>query len=568
MKMTNQKQKILITSALPYVNNVPHLGNLIGCVLSADVYARFQRLYGNDVLFVCGTDDYGTASEIKARESKVTCPKLCQKYHDEHKKIYDWFNINFDVFGKTSTPNPKANIKWTHTQICHSIFQDLVSNDYVMEKEIEQLYCTEIESFVADRYIKGQCPKCLEQDIDGSQCNKCDQLYPATELINPYYKFNEKYKLQIRKTNHLFLRLPKFKSQLTDIWLHQGKWTQVANNITLSWLSNELLDRCITRDLKWGTPVPDTEKFGSKYQDKVFYVWFDAPIGYISITANEYPSTWKEWWMNPSVKLVQFMAKDNVPFHSVIFPSILKGSGKPYNIVNDLSAIDYLNYEGGRFSKRNGIGVFGDNAIDSGISSDIWRFYLLKIRPETNDSTFDWLDFEQKINSELVNNFSNLVHRVLSLTFKNFGKIPEIVDFKPFNKLNRKYLSILLEYTQAFQNLELRRAQNKFLEFSGKCNLFLDDHEPWKQLKENPKHAENSLAIMCHFIICLSVMIQPFIPECSEKIQSYLNLSHQKFILEPNSFFNHVIRKPKIIFKRLSIKDNNRLSAFIKKCSS
>ena len=548
--------KILITSALPYVNNIPHLGNIIGCVLSADVYAKYQRIIGNDILYVCGTDEYGTATETKAKELGVSPRDICNRYHLIHKEIYEWFNIEFDVFGRTSTENPKTDI-WAQTELCQDIFKDLANNGHIIEKEVEQLYCTEINKFLADRYIKGKCPHCGYEDANGDQCDKCSKLYASTELINPYYKLNKEYKLEVRRTNHLFLRLSNFKEKLSDWWLQQTEWTKIANNITKSWLS-DLQDRCITRDLDWGTPVPETKQFGNKYKDKVFYVWFDAPIGYISITANE-REDWKDWWMNPNTKLVNFMAKDNVPFHSIIFPATLMGTGKEYNLVNKLCAIDYLNYEDKKFSKSNNIGVFGDDAINSGICSDLWRYYLIKSRPENGDTCFTWEDFENKINGELVNNFSNLVNRVLNLTYKNFKEIPEVNDLKLFNELQTQYKNCIFDYKCNFNSIRLRDALNNFLDFSSKCNLFINNTEPWNKIKSHPEYVKNVLGILCHFLICLSVMGKPFIPECSRKIQEFLNISELKLDFDINKYKSNKIKKPDIIFKRLSESDIRKL---------
>ena len=552
--------KILITSALPYVNNIPHLGNIIGCVLSADVYARFQRLIGNDVLYICGTDEYGTATETKAKQLGITPREICNKYHNLHKEIYDWFNISFDVFGRTSTDNPKTD-NWNQTILCHDIFNDLVNNGYIIEKEIEQLYCSETKQFLADRYIKGTCPYCAYEDANGDQCDGCSKLYATTELINPYYKLNKEYKLEIRKSDHLFLKLGNFKEKLTEWWLQNNKnWSSVANSITKSWLTDDLQDRCITRDLDWGTPVPNTEQYGDKYKDKVFYVWFDAPIGYISITANA-RNDWKDWWMNPDTTLVNFMAKDNVPFHSIIFPAALIGTGKQYNLVDKLSAIDYLNYEDKKFSKSNNIGVFGDDAMNSGICSDMWRFYLIKSRPENGDSCFTWDDFLNKINGQLVNNFSNLINRILSLTYKNYKEIPEILDTKFFDNLNNEYLSLILSLQDDIAQIKLRDTLNKFLEFSSKCNLFINEHEPWNKMKIDPDNAKNILGILCHFLICLSVIGRPFIPDCCNKIQQFLNIKHDDIILDINKFKNTKINKPDIIFKRIPETEINILKS-------
>jgi len=549
-------ERILITSALPYVNNIPHLGNIIGCVLSGDVYARFQRLTKKDVLYICGTDEYGTATETKAKEEGLIPRDICNKYNKIHKEIYDWFNISFDVFGRTSTENPKTD-EWEQTRLCHEIFNDLVNNGYVIEKEVEQLFCKETNQFLADRYVKGTCPYCGYEDANGDQCDGCGKVYPSTELKNPYYKLNKEYKLEIKKSEHLFLKLDDFRNELESWWMkNESNWTNVANGITKSWL-NDLQDRCITRDLEWGTPVPNTEKFGDKYKDKVFYVWFDAPIGYISITSNA-REDWKDWWMNHNTELVNFMAKDNVPFHSIIFPAALIGTKRGYNLVNRLAAVDYLNYEDRKFSKSNNTGVFGDSAMESGICSDIWRYYLIKSRPENGDSVFTWDDFESKINGELVNNFSNLINRVLNLTYKKCKSIPEIINIELFERLNLEYKKILDEYKRDFEKIRLKDAIGRFMEFSSKCNIFINEQEPWTKEKEE---ADQVLGVLCHFIVCLSIMCKPFIPDCSQKIQSFMNIEYNSFELEINKFKGVKINKPKIIFQRLSKQeiDNLRL---------
>ena len=354
------KRNIMITSALPYVNNVPHLGNIVGCVLSADVYARFARLMGYNTLFICGTDEYGTSTETKAVEEGLTPREICDKYNALHTEIYEWFKISFDKFGRTTTE--------TQTKISQEIFWDLYNSGHTSEASVEQLYCGNCDRFLADRFVEGQCPLCGFDDARGDQCDACGKLINAVELKSPRCKLCSKTP-SIRTSKHLFIELPKVEANL-NTWFHESseRWTSNARIIAKSWLKGGLQSRCITRDLKWGTPVPL-----AGYESKVFYVWFDAPIGYISITA-EYTSEWKQWWQNKDqVEYWQFMAKDNVPFHSVVFPSTLLGTGKPWTLVNRLMSTEYLNYEDAKFSKSRGIGVFGNDAKDTGITADVWR---------------------------------------------------------------------------------------------------------------------------------------------------------------------------------------------------
>ncbi|GFQ88973.1 methionine--tRNA ligase, cytoplasmic, partial [Trichonephila clavata] len=321
------EKNVLITSALPYVNNIPHLGNIIGSVLSADVFARYCRARGYNTLYICGTDEYGTATETKAIAMKVTPKEICDKYHKLHSEIYEWFNISFDYFGRTSTAK--------QTEIAQNIFLKLYTQDLVFVDSVEQLFCASCERFLADRFVEGICPLCQYEDARGDQCDKCGKLINAAELKQPQCKLCRATP-HLKSSKHLFLNLPKLEESVKkhlDKVTSTGHWSNTAKVIANSWLREGLKPRCITRDLKWGIPVP-LEGF----TDKVFYVWFDAPIGYLSITAN-YTDKWEQWWKQPDiVQLYQFMAKDNVPFHSIIFPACLIGSKDKYTVVNHLAA--------------------------------------------------------------------------------------------------------------------------------------------------------------------------------------------------------------------------------------
>lgn len=370
------ERNILITSALPYVNNVPHLGNIIGCVLSADIFARYSRMCGYNTLFVCGTDEYGTATETKAISENMTCKQICDKYFEIHNEIYCWFSIGFDYFGRTTTKE--------QTEIVQELFLDLHSQDFIDTQAVEQLLCQKCDRFLADRFVEGTCPHpgCNYEDARGDQCDNCGKLINAVELIRPRCKLCNTAPV-LRQSDQLFINLPKIEPKLRD-WIDSvdSLWTHNARTITKSWLREGLKQRCITRDLKWGIPVPL-----KGFEKKVFYVWFDAPIGYISITSR-YTKEWRQWWQptdaSSKVELFQFMAKDNVPFHSVMFPATLLGVNKGYTLVSRIISTEYLNYEDGKFSKSRGIGVFGNDARDTGIEADIWRFYLASSRPEGN----------------------------------------------------------------------------------------------------------------------------------------------------------------------------------------
>ncbi|XP_077053752.1 methionine--tRNA ligase, cytoplasmic-like isoform X2 [Siphateles boraxobius] len=509
------KRNVLLTSALPYVNNVPHLGNIIGCVLSADVFARYGRLRGWSLLFVCGTDEYGTATENKAREEGLTPQEICDKYHSIHASIYQWFQIDFDFFGRTTTER--------QTEIAQDIFWRLHERGFLLEDTVEQLRCESCERFLADRFVEGVCPHCHYPEARGDQCDKCGRLINAVELRNPQCKVCKETPV-IRSSKHLFLDLPKLEGELEQ-WLEKsigsGDWTANARHITRSWLRDGLKPRCITRDLRWGTPVPHED-----FREKVFYVWFDAPIGYLSITAN-YTDQWEKWWKNPQqVELYNFMAKDNVPFHSVVFPCSLLGAQDNYTLVNNLIATEYLNYEDTKFSKSRGVGVFGDMAQDTGIPSDVWRFYLLFLRPEAQDSAFSWADMAIKNNSELLNNLGNFINRAGMFVSKFFdGCVPEMLLNEDDKRLIAQVCWELQQYITLLDKVRIRDALKCILNISRHGNQYMQLNEPWKKIKggDDDRQRAGTVTGVCVNVACLlSAVLEPYMPTVSHTIRAQL----------------------------------------------
>lgn len=505
------KKRRLITSALPYVNNIPHLGNLTQ-VLSADAFARFCRSRGYDTLYVCGTDEYGTASETRALQEGISPRELCDRYHVIHRDIYNWFNIAFDRFGRTSDP--------IQTEITQGIFKEVEAAGYIDEKEIEQLYCPNCQRFLADRYVEGTCPHCGSSEARGDQCDSCQSLLEPTELIEPRCGVCGT-RPEVRKTRHLYLNLPK-ALPLLEKWMDEaserGFWAKNAVQMTRSWIRDGLKERCITRDLKWGIPVP---KPG--FEDKVFYVWFDAPIGYISITAG-YTGQWKDWWKNPDeVELFQFIGKDNIPFHTVIFPSTLLATGENWTMLHHMSSTEYLNYEGGKFSKSKGIGIFGNDVQETGIPADVWRFYMYYNRPEKSDVTFTWKDFQEKVNGELIGNLSNLVNRTLTFVKRFYdGKLPE-------GRINQTLAKAIIDQetviTDLLEHAEEREALRQIFTLSSMGNKAFQDGEPWKKRTEDPETAASLLRTLVYLIHDLAVMIEPYMPVASGKLLSWLGCS-------------------------------------------
>ncbi|TVQ24194.1 MAG: methionine--tRNA ligase [Spirochaetaceae bacterium] len=532
------KKRRLITSALPYVNNIPHLGNLIQ-VLSADVFARYCRLAGYETLYICGTDEYGTATETKAREEGITPKELCTRYYTIHKDIYDWFNISFDKFGRTSTDE--------QTEIVQSIFLKLYENGYINEQEIEQLYSEESDMFLADRYVRGTCPHCGYTEARGDQCENCGKVLDPSDLVDPRSALDNSRPV-MRKTRHLYINLPAILPKL-EAWMKEasvsGRWAHNALQMTHSWIRDGLKERSITRDLKWGIPVP-LEAFAGK----VFYVWFDAPIGYISITAT-HTSDWESWWRNPdNVELFQFIGKDNIPFHTVIFPSSLLGTHEQWTMLHHMSSTEYLNYESGKFSKSMGIGVFGNDAQETGIPADVWRFYMFYNRPETSDAVFTWDDFQEKTNGELIGNLSNLVNRTLTFVSRYYeGSMPQGAGSNPtfWAEVAEREAKI----TEFFEWAQLRSAFRAVFALSSLGNRHFQAGEPWKTRETDPDATAALLADLVYLVRDIAILIEPFLPETARRIAVFLGIEELTWSMLGTSEGITAVGRPEVLFRKL-----------------
>lgn len=439
--------------------------------------------------------------------------ELCAKYNKIHKDVYDWFEIDFDHFGRTPTDK--------HTEISQAMFKQLHENGYLKEKTAEQPFCETHGSFLADRYVEGQCPRCQYDDARGDQCDKCGHLLDPFDLGNPRCKLDGTTPVR-RETRHVHLLLDKMQPEIEQ-WLRpaveKGDWPKNSRIITESWLKEGLKDRGITRDLKWGVPVP-LEGF----ENKVLYVWFEACIGYPSITAN-YTPDWELWWRNPeNVQLYQFLGKDNVPFHSVIFPGCQLGTKQKWTMLHHLSTTEYLNYEGGKFSKSRGIGVFGNNAKQTGLSPDVWRYFLLKNRPETGDTQFEWRPFVESNNSELLAKLGNLVNRVVKLVAASYNStIPEFTVPESFNPHLEEITSTLRQYIKEMESVHLRAGVNTAMKLAEAGNLLIQANRLDNSLIANePERAAAVVGTVINLIYLLASVFEPYLPATSKSINEQL----------------------------------------------
>jgi methionine--tRNA ligase len=512
--------KILITSALPYVNGVPHLGHLVGCLLPSDVYARYMRMMGHEVLYVCGTDEHGTPSEVGAAKEGMDVADYCLKYHNRHKEAYDAFNLSFDYFGRTSSEQNR--------EITYHIFEQLDKNGLIEEESIKQIFSIDDNRFLPDRYVTGTCPHCGYDKARGDQCENCTKVLDPTELINPRSTISGSTNLEVRETKHLFLNLPKLEKQLAE-WVKSKEpfWPDVAYSIAQKWLKEGLRPRCITRDLKWGFPVP---KKG--FEDKVFYVWFDAPIGYLGITkqwADEKPGerNWKDWWLDAKdVYYVQFMGKDNVPFHSISFPATLLGTGENWTKVDYLKGMSYLTFEGGKFSKSEQRGVFAEDAVKE-FPADYWRYWLISNAPEASDSSFTFDLFAGVVNKDLNGVLGNFVSRVMKMTASKIGA--EVPAGGEMTEVEEKLIADLQEkadnYCKYMEGLEFKKAMNELRAIWVDGNNYISVTEPWTVIKTDPARAAAILRVCLNLIRIYALLSAPVMPETSAKILAKFGLN-------------------------------------------
>ena len=546
-----EEEVILVTAALPYVNHFPHIGHIVGCHLPADIFARFNRISGKKVIFLGGTDENGSVTEITALKLGVTEKELVDKMHLLHKKIYDWFEISYDIFGRTSSKN--------HHKLTQEIFKLLYENGYIVEKELTLPYCPKDKIFLPDRFVIGKCPYCGYEKARGDQCEKCGSLLDPDQLIDPKCNICGT-KPIFKKRKHLFLDLPKLAKEVKE-WIEKNKYLKhQVKNWALSIIKGGLKERCITRDLRWGVKVPL-----KGYENKVFYVWFDAPIGYISFLLDNGINPDNIWGKNSNSKIYHFLGKDNIPFHTVWWPCILIGT-KKYKLPTNVVGLQYLNYEGRKISKSHRWGVFCENLLKLNIPADVWRFYLSFVIPETKDTEFTWREFKERINKDLVGNLLNFYYRVISFTYKNYnGKVKGYLD----ESIKKKIGEIVENYKKLMNDFRFKDSLMKVLELGDFGNKYFQENEPWKKIKENREEVEKILSNCLYILRAIFILAYPFIPDFSKKVLNKIGVKDEiKIDLIYKKVDEWKVEKPEIIFKYLDEKDIERIKKEVTKISN
>ncbi|ALV34598.1 methionine--tRNA ligase [Streptomyces sp. CdTB01] len=516
----------LITSALPYINGIKHLGNMVGSMLPADVYSRYLRQRGHDVLYICATDEHGTPAELAAKEQGLPVADFCAQAHDAQKAVYDGFALAFDYFGRSSSAQ--------NVEITQHFARRLNENGFIEERAIRQVYSPADGRFLPDRYVEGTCPHCGYDKARGDQCENCTRVLDPTDLINPRSAISGSTDLEVRETKHLFLLQSKLQHEV-EAWVarHEDDWPQLASSIARKWLNEGLHDRAITRDLDWGVPVPADTWPELAAEGKVFYVWFDAPIEYIGATkewADLDPANrdWKAWWydVDTDVRYTEFMAKDNVPFHTVMFPATELGVREPWKKVDYVKAFNWLTYYGGKFSTSQKRGVFTDQALEI-LPADYWRYFLIANAPESDDSSFTWEHFTATVNKDLADTLGNFVNRVLSFSRKRFGdEVPAGGEpGEAETKLGGQIAELLAEYESHMESLQFRKAAAALRALWSAGNSYLEEKAPWLEIKTDKDGAALTLRTAMNLIHLYAVVSEPFIPATSAAMRQAFSLA-------------------------------------------
>ena len=555
-----KNQRFTITSALPYTNGPIHIGHLAGAYLPADIYARYKRLCDNDVAFICGSDEHGVAISIKAKQEGTSVKSIIDKYHNLIKETFQQFGISFDNYSRTSN--------LIHHETSKEFFKKLDQDNCFEIKTTQQLYDKSENQFLADRYVMGECPKCGHKDAYGDQCENCGATLSPNDLINPKSKLSGS-KPVLKETKHWYLPLGNYEKFLTK-WVLEGKkaiWKPNVYGQVKSWLDQGLESRAISRDLDWGIPIPRDDAKG-----KVMYVWFDAPIGYISSTkewAERENKNWEDYWKKPDTKLIHFIGKDNIVFHCIIFPSILKAHGE-FILPENVPANEFLNLEGKKISTSNNWAIWLDEYLkDFKNMQDSLRYTLTVNSPENKDNDFTWKDFQSRNNNELVAIFGNFINRIFVLTEKYFDNIIPKYDELDSNQIIKIYDYVSL-ISHSLDKFKFRDAVNHLIDLARTGNKYLADKEPWKLHKENNiKEVEQIIYTSLETCALLSILSEPFIPNSAKKIRDILDINLVNWtrlkssdkIIQPG----HKIKKSYLIFRKI---EDDEVEKQLKKLNS
>jgi len=538
-------KRYMVTSALPYANGPVHIGHLAGVYIPSDIYVRFLRLTGKDVKWVCGSDEHGVPITLKAKKEGISPQEVVDRYHKIIKDSFEEFGISFDIYSRTSN-----NI---HHKTASDFFKKLYNEGKFIEKTSEQYFDSEENQFLADRYIKGTCPKCGNEEAYGDQCEKCGSAMSPNELINPKSTISGAV-LSLKETKHWYLPLDQHEDFLKQWILEDHKeWKSNVYGQCKSWLDGGLQPRAVSRDLNWGVPLPLENTDG-----KVLYVWFDAPIGYISAT-KELTEDWETYWKDPETKLVHFIGKDNIVFHCIIFPAMLKAEGS-YILPDNVPANAFLNLENDKISTSKNWAVWLHEYLrEFEGKQDVLRYVLTAIAPETRDSDFIWKDFQERNNSELVNIFGNFVNRTLVLTKKYYDKViplPNTFSEEELNIFNEiKKIKSSVEHN--IDNYHFREALKDVMSLARLGNKFLADNEPWNLIKTDPEKVKNIMFIAAQITGSLAIISEPFLPFTSKKMLEMMNINKTSWNQIGEEFIvpGHVINNPSLLFQKIEDKE-------------
>ena len=558
--------RILITSAIPYINGIKHLGNLVGSQLPADLFARYKRARGDEVMFICATDEHGTPAELAAAKAGKPVDEYCTEMHEVQAEIARGFGLSFDHFGRSSSAQNRA--------LTQHFAAKLGENGLIEVVTEKQVYSVADNRFLPDRYIEGTCPNCGYEKARGDQCENCTKQLDPTDLINPRSAVSGSTELEVRETRHLYLRQSKLRDKL-DQWIDsKTDWPVLTTSIAKKWLhdGDGLQDRGITRDLEWGVPAQFPGAPWEGMEGKVFYVWFDAPIEYIAATHEWADSNglsdndWYRWWRTDKgaedVRYVQFMGKDNVPFHTLSFPATIMGSGEPWKLVDYIKSFNYLNYDGGQFSTSQGRGVFMDQAL-SILPADYWRWWLLSHAPENSDSEFTWENFQVSVNKDLADVLGNFVSRVTKFCRAKFGEdVPAGGDWGAQEKALMATLeNDLRAYEQFMDDMEIRKAAGALRAIWVAGNEYLQSAAPWVVFKEDPARAAAIIRLSLNLIRFYAVLSAPFIPQAAASMLEAMGTDDGGWPEDVETALSalpagHAFEVPEVLFAK--IKDEER----------